>query len=49
MVVASESTVTEGKVANTSYSKMSNNVPDKIKPFGTLRHFGATLLGHYET
>ena len=31
------------------YSKMSNNVPDKIKPFGTLRDFGAGHLGHYET
>ena len=31
------------------YSKMSNNVPDKIKPFGTLRDFGAVHLGHYET
>ena len=28
---------------------MSNNVPDKIKPFGTLRDFGAGHLGHYET
>ena len=32
-----------------AYSKMSNNVPDKIKPFGTLRDFGAGHLGHYET
>ena len=31
------------------YSKMSNNVPDKIKPFRTLRDFGAGHLGHYET
>ena len=31
------------------YSKMSNNVPDKIKPFGTLRDFGAVHLRHYET
>ena len=31
------------------YSKMSNNVPDKIKPFGTLRDFGAGHVGHYET
>ena len=31
------------------YSKMSNNVPDKIKPFGTLVDFGATHLGHYQT
>ena len=28
---------------------MSNNVNDKIKPFGTLRDFGAGHLGHYET
>ena len=32
-----------------AYSKMSNNVPDKIKPFGTLRDFGAGHLRHYET
>ena len=31
------------------YSTMSNNVPDKMKPFGTLRDFGAGHLGHYET
>ena len=31
------------------YSKMSNDVPNKIKPFGTLRYFGAGHLGHYET
>ena len=28
---------------------MSNNVPDKIKPFRTLVDFGATHLGHYQT
>ena len=28
---------------------MSNNVPDKMKPFGTLRDFGAGHLEHYET
>ena len=31
------------------YSKMSNNVPQQIKPFGTLGDFGAGHLGHYET
>ena len=31
------------------HSKMSNNVPDKIKPFWTLRDFGAGHLGHHET
>ena len=28
---------------------MSNNVPGKIKPFGTLPDFGATHSEHYET
>ena len=38
-----------GAIGRTQYSKMSNNVPDKIKPFGTLRDFRAGHLGHYET
>ena len=37
------------KLRNPIYSKTSNNVLDKIKPFGTLRDFGAGHLGHYET
>ena len=32
-----------------SCNEMFNNVPDKIKPFGTLRDFGADHFGHYET
>ena len=31
------------------YSKMSNNIPDKIKPFGRLQDFGAGHLKHYQT
>ena len=31
------------------YWKMSNNVPAKIKPIGTLQDFSATHMGHYET
>ena len=38
-----------GLPRTSGYTKMSNNVPDKIKPFGTLRDFGAGHLGHYET
>ena len=34
---------------NSAYIKMSNNVLDKIKPFGTLRDLGAGHFGHYDT
>ena len=34
---------------NKYYSEMSNIIRYQIKPFGTLRDFGAGYPGHYET